>query len=225
MNVITAKNLASPPPSGRWVENLRKSMADFAAPGDPLTSVFYDDKWVGRQAVHCVYSVGLKTVRELRRLGQIDKPFCWRFIAGGHQTMTSATGCWATHEASGAPPKVMASLQSREMADILACAEMLNDLHELKDRPNDAYDLRVLRIPGLCLEAFWLKCPNDERNDLLVPYGLVLQSANRIKLPGGATLEKNKAYSPEEFLKIIQESAHKRLMADENPPRARRTSA
>jgi len=200
-------------------------MVDFAAPGDPLTTVLYDDNWVGRQAVHCVYSAGLKTVRELRRLGQIDKPFCWRFIAGGHQTMTSATGCWATHEASGTPPKVMASLQSREMADILACAEKLNDLRELKDRQNDAYELRVLRIPGLSLEAFWLKCEKSEKNDLLVPYGLVLQGNSRIKLPGGRTLEKNKAYSADEFLEIIQESAMKRLMADENPPRARRTSA
>jgi len=57
------------------------------------------------------------------------------------------------------------------MAEILADSEQLNDLTHLTGHPNDHYELRILRVPGLCLEAFWLKCLRTKKDDLIVPYG------------------------------------------------------
>jgi hypothetical protein len=225
MNVITAENLKAPRPSTDWLQQLKTSMRAFAGQGDPLGSVFYDETWPGRQAWHCVYSVGLETIKDLTKLDGINKPLCWRFIAGGHESMTTAAGCWTTHEYSGTAAKVMATLQSPEMAEMLANAERLNHLNDLSGYPRNQYELRVLRIPGLCIEAFWLKSLSARRADLIVPYGLVSHGSDRIKLCAGENLHKNKAYPAAEFLEMIRDAASKRLAADNKVQRVRAAGA
>ena len=224
MNVIKVKNLTVPRPSNDWNEKLKISLRAFAGSGDPIEAALYDESWAGRQASHCVYSVGLQTIKNLPHLNEINKPLCWRFIAGGHRNVPTADGCWATHEMCGGPPKVMATLRSREMADILADSELLNGLTHLTGHPNDQYELRILRVPGLCLEAFWLKCVKTKKDDLIVPYGLVLNHT-RVKLGGGKSLEKNKVYHAPEFLKIVGEAARRRLAAEHNRSQAHRAGA
>jgi len=215
MNVITAKNVKALPPSGEWMSKLKASMERFAGPGHPVNAVFYDDNWAGRQSWHCIYSVGLKTIIDVKNLDQVNRPLCWRFIAGGYKSLPTAEGCWMTHELNGIPARVMAMSQSREMAEILADAECLNQLSHISGHPADQYELRILRIPGLNLEAFWLK----GNSDWIVPYGLILEGIDRVKLGAGQTLEKNKAYGVSEFLKLTHDVASKRLKAEETMPR------
>jgi hypothetical protein len=217
MNVITAKNLTAPPVSHDWMRRLRTSLDAFAGPGDPIAAALYDENWAGRQAWHAVYSVGLQTILHAKKLDAIDKPLCWRFIAGGHKGIKTADGCWATHELCGLPAKVLATFRNREMAEILADAEQLNILNEVSGHPGDNYELRILRIPALCLEAFWLKSLSAKRCDLIVPYGLVVDH-DLVKLGGGRTLHKNKAYPVAEFLKAVGPAAQQRLKVDERPP-------
>jgi hypothetical protein len=223
MNIITAKNLTAPTPSDGWMQKLRTSLTDFAAPDGPFTAALYDENGPGRHACHCVYSVGLQTVKGLKKLDGINKPFCWRFFADGQKTSPMAACCFATHELNepdGLPAKVIATLQGPEVADVLASAEQLNHLSQVSD-PNCQYELRVLRIPGLCVEAFWLKSLSAERGDLIVPYGLCLDGKNSIKLFSGERLDKNQAYPVDKFLKIIGDAAVKRLAADDNTAPAR----
>jgi hypothetical protein len=209
MDVITAKNLAVPSPSGDWMQKLKVSLAGFAGPNDPLNTALYDQDWRGRHAVHCLYSVGLSSIIDPQGLDRIDKPFCWRFVAGGHKAVTTAAGCWATHEAHALPPKIMATFRGPEMAEMLLSTELLNELAALKDHPNITYELRVLRIPALYLEAFWLKCP--QRDDWIVPYGLLVDGNGLVKVGAEGRLNKNKAYPLSEFLQIAGQAARLRL--------------
>jgi hypothetical protein len=223
MHVITCENLKVPKPSNEWLQKLKTSMSAFASPSDPLSACLYDHDWRGRQAVHCLYSVGLKRIIDPRGLEGIEKPFCWRFVAGGHKKMTTAAGCWTTHELHGLEAKVMAAFQGPEMAEMLAHSEQLNQLKELSDHPTEQYDLRVLRIPGLYIEAFWLTC--TKRGDLMVPYGLLPDGKGSIKVGATGRLRINQAYPVAEFLKVVREAARQRLAAHDKAPMARQTYA
>jgi hypothetical protein len=225
MDVITARNLNVPKPTAEWTEKLKAALAAFAHPGDPLAGLWADD-WPGRHAVHCLYSVGLRTVIGLKE-ADLDKlkPCSWRFIAAGHKSTPTATGCWATYEHDGVPPKIMAAVQAREMADILACAEQLNRLKQIDDYPNHQFELRVFRVPALYLEAFWVKCLTAQCGDMVLPYGLLLDGQNLVKLGAGARLNRNQPYSMAEFLKLVQKAARLRLAADDDTPKARTTRA
>jgi hypothetical protein len=207
MNVVTAKNLKAPQPSEVWTKKLRASLSAFAPPNDPRTAGILAENWPGRDVVHCIYSAGLKTIMEPKGLDKLEgKPFCWRFIAAGHSSATMAAGCWAPYELDGVPGKIAAAVESKEMADFLACTEQLNHLQELNTKPRGEYELRVLRVPALNLEAFWLKSQNP-KSDLMVPYGLLVDNQGLIKLCGGGNLKKNKAYPVADFLKTVGAAA------------------
>jgi hypothetical protein len=225
MHVITAKNLTAPAPSADWMQKLKACMAGFAGPGDPLDACSYDESWSGRQAYHCIYSVGLQTIANLKGLESVKAPLCWRFIAGGHKKMNTAAGCWCTHESNGTQAKVMASFQGEELAEVLACTERLNQLTEVAEYRANKYEMRVLRIPALCIEAFWLKSRSSEKRDLMVPYGLILDSPGVIKLGAGATIQQNKTYPVADFLEIVGKAARRRLAATTTPAHARTTLA
>jgi hypothetical protein len=205
MNVITATNLKALMPSALWTQKLRASLADFATPGDPLTTGLLAENWQGPETAHPIYSVGLQSIMNPNVLASVNQPICWRFMTGGSDPAEKASsGCWATPEAT----------------DVLASTALLNKLSIVADQPGNQFEIRVLRIPGLVVEAFWLKYTGLEAGsaDWIVPYGLVQGGANLIKLPGGGTLNKNQAYTASDFLKIAADAAHKRLEADKNAP-------
>jgi len=220
MNVITAKNLTVPRPSGEWMQKLRASMLAFAGPGHPLADCLAEETWPGRHAMHCVYSVGLRTIIDLKGLDNVDKPLGWRFIAGGHRSMGTAAACWSPHESSRLTAKVACAFEAPELAELLADTEQLNQLPALKNYPSHHYDLRVLRIPALHLEAFWLKSQSAERGDLIVPYGLTLEDTDSIKLSAGRPLKKNQAYPVARFLDYIRDAARLQLATGDNAPPA-----
>jgi hypothetical protein len=223
MNVITAINLTAPMPSVVWMQKLRASLAAFAAPDSPLITGLLVENWDGPHAVHPIYSVGLKSIMNPNVLATLDQPICVRFITGGPDPAEKATGCWATPEGQGLPAKVVAAVRGLEATDVLASTALLNHLSIVTDQPGNPYEIRVLRIPGLCVEAFWLKytgleAQNAGSGDWIVPYGLVMGGSNNIKLPGGRTLNKNEAYTASDFLRIAADVAQKRLDADNNAP-------
>jgi hypothetical protein len=220
MNVITAFNLKTAMPSAIWMQKLKSSLAAFAAPDSPLVTGLLVDNWIGPEAVQPIYSVGLKSIMNPNVLASLDQPICVRFIAGGPDPTAQATGCWATPEAVGLPAKIVAAVRGFEATDVLASAGMLNQLSIVTGQPDIQFEIRVLRIPGLCLEAFWLKYMGLQAGseDWIVPYGLVQSGTNLIKLAGGVTLNKNQAYPASEFLPIVASAAQIRLAADNNAP-------
>jgi hypothetical protein len=160
-----------------------------------------------------MYSVGLDTIRDLRNLDAIVMPHAWRFLAGGHKTTNMAAGCWATYEHPGLAAKVKATLRGPEMAALLESSEQLNYLGEVCHHPNCEYELRILRVPALYLEAFWLKSLSAGGSDLVVPYGLILDADGKVKLGASGRLDRARAYPEAEFLKIVGDAARLRLAA------------
>jgi hypothetical protein len=220
MNVITAINLTALTPNQAWLAKLRASLAAFASPGDTFATGLLADNWEGPQAAHPIYSVGLKSIMNPDVLTSLNQPICWRFISGSSDPAEQASGCWATPEIQGLPAKVVATVRGLEATDVLASTTKLNQLSIVVDQPANQFEVRVLRIPGLVIEAFWLKYMGSAvgSEDWIVPYGLVQSSANLIKLPGGGTLNKNQAYPASDFLRIAAIAAQKRLDAENNAP-------
>lgn len=219
MNVITAINLKALTPSAVWMQRLRASLADFAPANSSLITGLLAENWDGPQAVHPIYSVGLQSIMSPTVLSTLDQPICVRFITGGTDPTAQATGCWATPEGQGLPAKIVAAMRGLEATDVLTSTASLNHLSIVTTQPANPYEIRVLRIPGLCVEAFWLKFTGAQAQDAaagdwIVPYGLVMGRANIIKLPGGGTLNKNQAYPASDFLRIAADAAQKRLEAE-----------
>jgi len=227
MNVIRHPNLKVPMPLPEWCERLKASVAGFAHPHHPLVCAI-EDAWPGRHAVYCVYSFGLETITTLHLHPERLKkdPFCWRYVAAGHRSGCKAIGCMALPQR----PRVMATLESTELADLLRDTEELNQLEHLA---HNSYEIRVLRIPALYLEAFWLKCGWREGNqdrytpaclqmDLIVPYGLLLDDQDYVKLNSGAEgkLKRNQAYPMGEFLQAVRGAAQQRMKFKDHLPRA-----
>jgi hypothetical protein len=204
---------------------LRTSLTDFAGPDDPLTlSVCAAENWPGRAAMHRVHYAGLRTITELDELDESRLvPTSWRFFAGGHQTKTAAAGCMATCGRPGSPLKVLAVTRGPAPAAILTCTESLNDLSELSGNPNNHYDMRVLRIPALGIEAFWLKSQSAGVGDLVVPYGWMPRSWDFIQRGPDGTASKNQAVPAADFLRTLADAARQRLAKPDIAPLAHRT--
>jgi hypothetical protein len=220
MNVIKVKNLRTPWPSKKELEELRAGLTALAGPDDPLTLSVSVDDWPGRQTAHLVYYAGLRTLTELDKLDESKLgPITWRCFAGGHKNMTSATGCMATYGGPGFPPvKVMAVTRGPAPADVLRSTEMLNELSELSGNPNSQYELRVLRMPALGMEAFWLHSQSANVGDLVVPYGSLPDAFNLPKPSAKGAPQGNQAYSEADFLKATSELAQQRLAKPDITP-------
>jgi hypothetical protein len=224
MNVITARNLQGHHgPGHEWTDRLRKSLGAFSHPGEHLTRGLFVYNWVGPHAAHEVYTVPLRTIAaaDSETLHSLDRPACWRFIAGGQDHETVATGCIVTHEKHGLAPKVIAAMRSPEMARVLEHLKRVNHLPEVAEHPEHRYEVRILRIPELYVECIWLKSLGDHR-DRFIPYGWLRKDTDRIKVFGERTLEINKAYTTEEFLSVVvppaKELCSQRLRRDDPHP-------
>jgi hypothetical protein len=214
MNVITVKNLKTPRPSSEQMRELREGLEAFLGPDDPLTASVRAENWPGRTAVHITYYVGLRTLTELDKLDKSKLgPLSWRILAGGHPTMTTAAGCMATYGGPGLPPvKVLAVTRGPAAAEVLTYTEQLNDLVEVRDNPRNDYELRVLRIPALGTEVFWLKSLSPEqRDDLVVPYGWIPSGWDFVKPGGDGKPNKNQAVPAADFLGNLRAAARQRM--------------
>jgi hypothetical protein len=212
MNVIKVKNLKMPAPSKEEMRELRAGLAALAGPDDPITLSVSVENWPGRQAMHLVYYAGLRTLTEIQKLDESKLgPLSWRFFAGGHKTVTSATGCTATHGHPGLPLKVMAVTRGPAAAEVLRSTEMLNDLRELSDSLNNQYELRVLRMPALGTETFWLKSLSAEQGDWIVPYGSIPDALIPKKPDAPGTPNGNQVISVDDFLNAAANAARQRL--------------
>lgn len=212
MNVIRVNNLKTPGPSREVMADLRASLTAFAGPDDPLTVSLWNDNWPGRSAVHRVHYAGLQTLTQLKELDENKLgPVSWRFFAAGHPSTGVAAACMATSGSPDAPAKVMAITRGPAPAEVLNSTELLNELTELSGNPNNQYELRVLRMPSLGIEVFWLKPLSDGLVDLIVPYGWIPASWN-LPHPGpDGKPAKNQATQAVSFLQLTADAARERL--------------
>jgi hypothetical protein len=179
--------IIKPTVSGAISQAFLKGVADFTTLGE-----------LGPATAWHVFTVGLGDIAGNAGI-QNAKPAGWRFLASGASGRViagevpeaSPDGTFSmTSLAHG--PNVAASLQSAAQLDALDKAQAAD------------YDLLTLRIPGLLVEAFWLKSRSGGA-DLVVPY-----------VTRNKQLELNRAYSLEEFLGIVRPLAAKRLTFDDS---------
>jgi hypothetical protein len=228
MNVIRINNLKTLGPSREDMADLRASLTAFAGPDDPLTVSLSTDNWPGRSAVHRVHYAGLQTLTGLKELDENKLgPVGWRFFAAGHAAEGVASACMTTSGSPGAPAKVMAITRGPAPAEVLNSTELLNELSDLTGNPNNQYELRVLRMPSLGIEVFWLKAVSDGLVDLIVPYGWIPANWNLAHPSPDGKPAQNQATQVVGFLKLAADAARERLAKPDiaqlaNRPRAQK---
>ncbi len=159
---------------------LAAGVADFLDLRDPLANVVKQ----GNLGLH-VFSVGLDDIAEGQEI-RGAKSVGWRFLAGDR--LGPAVACDVTERQDGLP-KMTAVFQDPLIASAIRATHEVETLPEVRAKD---YELRVLRIPGLLIEAFWLISRTGD-TDLLIPV------LTRSKL-----LQVMRPYPVAEFLNIVR---------------------
>jgi len=173
---------------------LAAGLLGFTSPNDPLAN----DLKTGRLGLH-IFTLGL---RDIANGLESVKPAGWRFLAGHPPGEVLAADVTEAIPGSGtnAVPK-MTSLSHDSL--IGGAIRAIHEVETLPELQGHNYELRVLRIPGLLIEAFWLKSL-DGGDDLVVPV-----------LTRGAELKAMRAYPIAQFLEIARPMVAKFLKFDE----------
>jgi hypothetical protein len=130
-----------------------------------------------------VFTIGLSQA-EGGMLREVATLSSWRFLTPEADQSLIAEVSVAKGDA---PPKLASVSENRKMlAAMQIASKYMNDSSDQKK----GYTLRVLRIPGILLEALWLHSAND---DIVIP--------TYSKSP---ELEQGHEYRADEFLKTIQ---------------------
>jgi hypothetical protein len=193
---------------------LQARLRDFIQPSEslhhPLTDVYR------LKHTQAVYVVGLGDLLKSGLEGA--KLNCWRYLAGS--SLGHAAGGEVSFLGSGnTTPILNGLLYGPEVTVFVQSADrFLSQYWETYDGYADNYELRILSIPGLLVEAFWLKCSPAQGDtassagagkaaaapDHLIPF-----------LSGSRRLELMRDYPIDEFLKIVAEPAAARLKSGE----------
>jgi hypothetical protein len=177
--------LKIPPPSKEATQAL-SALADFLRPGDPSPT----DRV--RPVGQPFFTVGLEQLANGEEILPAA-PTGWRFLIRGEYGQAVAAD---VNTRSGVKPK-MSSLWRG--AQIQKVAEAIDELEKLPEVEKQDYELRILRIPGLHIEAFWLRSPAGGPV-LVVPF---LGLAEELQLM--------RPYPAEEFRQIVQRMAKQHL--------------
>jgi len=171
--------LIKPVPSDQTKRALLTGVADFIAKTDPLGNVLKQTPL----GLH-VFTLRLQDI--VNGVGIAGaKSAGWRFLAGSPFGPAVAGD---VIERPGAAPK-MTSVSRDPL--IAAAIRATHEVETLPEVQRNDYELRVVRIPGLLIEAFWLKSTAGGP-DLAIP---VLTRTKQ--------LQPMKVYPLDEFLNIV----------------------
>jgi hypothetical protein len=194
-------------PPAAMQQVLLAGLPDFANSSDPAAGDLYK-----AEQGHEVYVLSLNDL--LRGAGlNAAKDAGWRFISAA-----APGGVGAVAHVSNGPdgtPLMRGISYGPEIAAALRAAREVESLPEVAAQH---FELWVLRIPGVLVEAYWLKASSGKK-DLIVPY-----------LAGTTKLQLMKTYSVTDFLKIVRAlaqefSAFDRTATTRDSPRKKQSSA
>ena len=185
-----------PNPSDQIRLALLAGVSDFMDPNDPLAKVLKTT----RLGLH-IFTLGLRDIMNGAGLREA-KAAGWRFLAGNLSGEVVAADI--IQPLPGTAQNGAAKMTSLSHDPVIADAiRAVNEVETLPEVQNRNYELQVLRIPGLLIEAFWLKS-HDAGGDLIVP---VLTRARE--------LSRMKAYPVADFLNIVRPMTAKFLAFEE----------
>ena len=181
--------LKKTPPPPEFSRALAAGLRDFTGPDDPVRSQPTQD-WFG-------LNVFTLQIRHLNEGVGAATPAGWRFLSGGEVAADVVAG------KDGELPR-MTSLLRDPLVD--RAAKAVREVENLPEVARSDYELRVLRVPGILIEAFWL-ISTQGGTDLLVP---ALTKSNRLK--------RMQAYTVGDFLEIARTLARDFLEFDRIEP-------
>jgi len=172
---------------------LAAQLPGFLRPGDPLISALANAP--GQR----VFTLTLPAIASDRRIADAATPAGWRFLAGAGAQTASAE---VSEPIDGNPPKLRSVSRGPQIAHALQATRQ----SEALDRASETdFELRVLRVPGLLIEAIWLKQQGGD-DDLIIPYLTPLPQADA-----------SRVLPVREFLEILRTSPAARKDADDKP--------
>jgi len=190
----------APPPAIWWA--YVRQIADFLKPGDPSPAEVHPTQrhtqWIYTIGLEPLATDGLKSVR----------PIGWRFLTGAGSGMALSAMVGQCNESE--VPKLTGLSRGPKVTAAVHAAGVLRNLPEAK---GGEFEVLVLTIPGLLIEAFWLKTPPDgAETDWFVPFVTISDDLHPMRL-----------YKRADFLKRVQALATKQLdllkAAAESPSR------
>ena len=169
--------------------------ADFARTGDPsLNELNAHPEATFMQEVRFLQISDAKDPK--CSLNERAAPAGWRFLGGTVHGQSVA----AIVDNVDKPARMAALARGIAIASLIRAASRVGELTIAQD-PNRKDALRVLKIPGLLVEAFWLQSADPKVENMVVPY-----FAEFID-----TLLPMQPITEKEFLKIVREVAIKRV--------------
>ena len=149
-----------------------------------------------------VYSLGLQDVVKNAEPAAAATLVAWRYFAGGESPAGTVAG--------DLDPAASAQVKSLTYGSTaLDALESFKALASIPGLPDQGYEPRMLRIPGLLVEAYWLvppALPPGNQAGYVIPYHTLLEE-----------LDPKKAYPVDKFFTIIRPLASKALAGNEYP--------
>ncbi len=147
-----------------------------------------------------LYALELKALAGAKGV-RAAKPQLWRFMAtiAGHDVSCDVSG-----ESSRKGPRMTSVSQGPHVTRARTAIRKAATLPQVKLR---RFELRLLVIPALSVEAVWLKAA-DPADDLTIPY-----------LTGGARLKAQQPCAAQKFIAAVRDLAARQITFDDSPRR------
>jgi hypothetical protein len=166
----------------------------FDDPQDSLLLALIREERVFMQQV---FTLGLQPINNHSPLREIATNPALRFLASSQEKAVAAE---LTLGGPQDEPWIVTSISTGPgVNQAFQAAQHVNAIESQLGGDADRYQLRVLRIPALSVEGFWLADPLHEERDKIVPYY------------AGRNLDVMQPYPVADFLASLRPSAEKRL--------------
>lgn len=174
-------------------------MKRYLSGDDPLSRILASPSG-GQWRIHCLYLLGLQEIIDGKDFQSAAVPTGWRFLlsgAGGE----AAAGYVTVRDPEPRMTSLGADQKLKEnMAYATAIDRIVEESPELSGKD---YELRLLSIPCLLMEVFWLVPPaGGPGHDLVFPYKTLVDEL------------RPQMYTVEQFLAISRPLAEERQAAD-----------
>ncbi|MBL8290683.1 MAG: hypothetical protein JNN08_02540 [Bryobacterales bacterium] len=184
-------NRPVPPPE--VTAALLKGLREYTSPRDPLLSL-PPEAWLALK----VFSLQIEDIIQKGGLAAA-KPAGWRFLVDGGEASGGPAAADVAEAATGGQPRMISLLRDPLITNAIQSVHIVERMEQWKSQE---YELRVVRIPGILVEAVWLFSPVGEP-DWVIP---TLRRSRQIK--------RLWPYPTGEFFEIAQSASERCLEFD-----------
>jgi hypothetical protein len=185
--------LIKPAPAYSTRQTLADGLKKFAKPDDPMVAA------LANAPCQWVFTLALPDLAKNGGGIANAKAAGWRFLASAGSDAAAAE---VSEPPQGHPPKMRSFARGPQFQQAIQAAQEVEALPQARDQH---YELRVLRVPGLLMEAFWLKAQGGGE-DYVIPY-LVPDPQRQYR----------RVFPMSEFLDTVRPLAENALVFNDSP--------